>query len=221
GGHGAAGADCVDCAALYRARPDARRGQGLNAFIDSNRCRQHRPEKEIQHGARPIDRPKQPVRRTVGQSTTSATRDAASASARLDALARGTNQSAGRLYNQRLVLSLIRRHCSLPKAEIARQTGLSPQTITIIMRQLEADELVVRRDRQRGRVGQPSVPYALNPDSVLSLGLKIGRRSSDLILIDRLGQRRGAVHLSYAYPTPDGILRFVETGIDQGLAQRI
>ena len=46
---------------------------------------------------------------------------------------RGTNQIGVRLYNERLVLSLIRQHKSLPKADIARLTGLSPQTISLIM----------------------------------------------------------------------------------------
>ena len=66
---------------------------------------------------------------------------------------RGTNQSGVRLYNERLVLSLVRRHGSLAKAEIARLTGLSAQTISVIMRQLEADGLApeggaaARKDR--------------------------------------------------------------------------
>jgi predicted NBD/HSP70 family sugar kinase len=129
--------------------------------------------------------------------------------------ARGTNQSGVRLYNERLVLSLIRRHESLPKAEIARQTGLSAQTITIIMRQLEADGLVEKRGRQRGRVGQPSVPFALNPDGALALGVKIGRRSSDFVLIDFVGRVRRSLHETYPYPTPGGILDFVARGLDQ------
>ena len=37
---------------------------------------------------------------------------------------RGTDQSGVKLYNQRLVLSLIRSHESLSKTEIARRTGL-------------------------------------------------------------------------------------------------
>jgi hypothetical protein len=41
--------------------------------------------------------------------------------------ARGTTQVGVRLYNERLVLSLIRRHGMLPKAELARLTGLSAQ----------------------------------------------------------------------------------------------
>ena len=52
-------------------------------------------------------------------------------------LARGTTQNGVRLYNERLALSLIRRHGSLPKAEIARLTGLSAQTVSVIVRQLE------------------------------------------------------------------------------------
>jgi hypothetical protein len=43
---------------------------------------------------------------------------------------RGTNQAGVRLYNERLILSLIRRHRSLTKVEIARLTNLSIQTTT-------------------------------------------------------------------------------------------
>ncbi len=127
--------------------------------------------------------------------------------------ARGTNQNGVRLYNERLVLSLIRRYGTVPRAEIARQTGLSAQTIAVIMRQLEADGLVTRQDPQRGRVGQPSVPYALNAEGAFSLGLKIGRRVNDLVLIDFLGTVRRATHTGGTYPTPDGVLAFVSGGI--------
>ncbi len=128
-------------------------------------------------------------------------------------IARGTNQTGVRLYNERLVLSLIRRHESLAKAEIARRTGLSPQTITVIMRALEADGLVVKRSRQRGRVGQPSVPFALNPDGALALGVKIGRRSADIILVDFTGVVRARHHANYLFPSPDFVVRFVADGI--------
>ncbi len=127
--------------------------------------------------------------------------------------ARGTNQSGVRLYNERLVLSLIRRYRSAPRAEIARRTGLSAQTIAVIMRQLEADGLVVKQDPRRGRVGQPSVPFALNPDGAFSLGLKIGRRVNDLVLIDFLGAVRRSTHAGGGYPTPDSVLAFVTAGI--------
>jgi len=132
---------------------------------------------------------------------------------RSDGLSRGTNQIGVRLYNERLVLSLIRRHKSLPKADIARMTGLSPQTISIIANQLEADGLLLRGHAQRGRVGQPSVPYSLNPKGAYAFGLKIGRRSVDLYLIDFVGEVHGLLHQTYAYPTPQGVLDFATAGL--------
>jgi len=82
-----------------------------------------------------------------------------SAGRKAGAASRGTNQTGVRLYNERLVLSLIRRHGELPKADIARMTGLSPQTISIITNALEADGLLLRGKPLRGKVGQPLVPY--------------------------------------------------------------
>ena len=128
-------------------------------------------------------------------------------------LSRGTNQSGVRLYNERLVLSLIRRHGSLPKADIARMTGLSPQTISIIMNQLEADGLLTRGNAQRGRVGQPSVPYSLNPGGAFAFGLKVGRRSVDLYLIDFVGEVKAKLRQTYPYPTPQGVREFAIAGL--------
>lgn len=130
----------------------------------------------------------------------------------------GANQTRVRAYNERLVLSLVRRHGALSKADIARRTGLSAQTVSVIMRALEKDGLLTRGSPQRGRVGQPSIPMSLNPDGVLSLGLKIGRRSSDLILMDFTGRVRVQLHEAYRYPTPDGVLAFAEAGVAKVLA---
>jgi len=127
---------------------------------------------------------------------------------------RGTNQTGVRLYNERLALSLIRRHGSLAKAEIARLTGLSAQTISVIMRQLEADGLVQKEAPQRGKIGQPSVPFSLNPNGAFFLGLKIGRRSSDLVLIDFLGRPMQSLHEPYRYPSPSAVLDFSACAIE-------
>jgi predicted NBD/HSP70 family sugar kinase len=130
------------------------------------------------------------------------------------ASSRGTNQTGVRLYNERLVLSLIRRHRELPKADIARLTGLSPQTISIITNQLTDDGLLRRGSPQRGRIGQPSIPYSLDPQGALAFGLKIGRRSVDLYLIDFVGDIVEALHKTYRYPTPEGIRQFASEGVN-------
>nr|WP_224008148.1 ROK family transcriptional regulator [Aureimonas sp. SA4125] len=122
---------------------------------------------------------------------------------------RGSNQSGLRAHNERAVLSLIRRHGVMAKADIARRTGLSPQTASVIMRVLEAERLVLRDAPRRGRVGQPSIPMRLNPDGAFSLGLKIGRRSVELVLMDFVGTIRASRRRPYPLPKVSEIKAFV------------
>ena len=55
-----------------------------------------------------------------------------------------------RAHNERLVLSLVRQHGALAKSDIARITGLSAQTVSVIMRALEQDGLLLRGEPVRG-----------------------------------------------------------------------
>lgn len=125
----------------------------------------------------------------------------------------GSNQVRVRAYNERLVLSLVRLNSSMSKADITRRSGLSAQTVSVIMRALEKDGLLLRGEPVRGRVGQPSVPMRLNPDAVYSFGVKIGRRSADLVLMDFVGRIRLQYHESYAYPLPGKIIEIITSGI--------
>ena len=131
---------------------------------------------------------------------------------------RGSNQSGMRAYNERLALSLVRRHGSLTKTGLARMTGLSAQTVSVIMRSLEADDLLMRGEPIRGRVGQPSVPLSLNPEGAYFFGLKVGRRSADLVLVDFLGRATGHLRRSYAWPLPGDIIEFARRGIEDLVA---
>lgn len=125
----------------------------------------------------------------------------------------GTDHSAMRARNERLVLSLIRRHGALAKSEIARLTGLSAQTVSVIMRGLEGAGLLRRLAPVRGKVGQPTVPMTLAPEGALFLGLKVGRRRTEMVLIDFLGALRGATVMRHDYPTPDGTRQFVRASV--------
>ncbi|ANM15469.1 ROK family transcriptional regulator protein [Rhizobium sp. N541] len=127
----------------------------------------------------------------------------------------GANQVRVRAYNERLVLSLVRLYGALSKADIARRSGLSAQTVSVIMRVLEKEGLLSRGAPVRGRVGQPSIPMHINPDAVYSFGLKMGRRSADLVLMDFVGRIRMQLHRTYAYPLPEEILAFVTSGIEE------
>jgi len=127
----------------------------------------------------------------------------------------GSNQTGMRERNERLVLSILRRQGPLPKAEIARKTGLSAQTVSVIMRALEKDGLLERGEKLRGKVGQPSIPMRLAPDGAYFLGLKVGRRSAEMVLVNFVGQDIAQVTERHDYPTPDATLAFVKRAVDK------
>ena len=116
---------------------------------------------------------------------------------------RGSNHAGMRQFNERVVLQAIRHSGGLAKADIARLTHLTAQTVQVIIARLEADGLVRKLAPVRGKVGQPSVPMALKPDGAFSIGIKIGRRSMDMLLVDFTGQVRERVSLAYTFPDPD------------------
>lgn len=130
----------------------------------------------------------------------------------------GVNQSGVRDHNERLILTVLQRHGPTPGADVARLTGLSPQTVSIILRKLEKDEILRRGTPIRGKVGKPSIPMELNPDGILSVGMKIGRRSADLLLIDFTGRPRRQLSISYDYPFPDTVFGFLRDGLERLLA---
>ena len=97
-----------------------------------------------------------------------------------DATARIERGRIKRPYNERLFLDLIRAHGSLSKADLTRASGLSAQSATVIVNRLVEDGLLRAGASVKGRIGQPSTPYSLDPDGVVSIGIKVGRRSLEV-----------------------------------------
>ncbi|XDA98341.1 ROK family transcriptional regulator [Sulfitobacter sp. LCG007] len=135
------------------------------------------------------------------------------------ALRPGINQRGLRDLNERLMLSMIQRYGPMPRSELARISGLSLQTASVITRKLEQDGLLRAGTPTRGRVGKPSVPMTLAPDGVFSLGLKIGRRSAELLLLDFAGNIRKQHRLSFPYPSPKEIFAFFAAGLSEILTR--
>lgn len=100
----------------------------------------------------------------------------------------GSNQVGMRQFNERIVLQTIRLHGPLPKADVGRLTRLSMQTVSMIVDRLIDDGLLEKQARVRGRIGQPSVPIALRADGAYTIGIKVGRRSLDVLAMDFAGR---------------------------------
>ncbi|MFP5517987.1 MAG: ROK family transcriptional regulator [Alphaproteobacteria bacterium] len=116
---------------------------------------------------------------------------------------RGGDTTGLRAYNERLVMHALLQAGMLSKAEIARETGLSGQAASVIVNRLLDDGLLVKLDKVRGQVGQPSTPIAPNPAGAYSLGVKIGRRSVEAILINLSGEEMGTSRVRYDAPLPE------------------
>ncbi len=126
---------------------------------------------------------------------------------------RGTSPGTIRGHNERLILSLIRASGPLPRSDLARLTGLSAQAVTNISRGLIAAGYLDDGDPVRGKVGQPLRPLALRPDGAWFAGLKVGRRSADMILLDFAGQVVAETIRVYDHPTPEDVIAFARTAL--------
>jgi predicted NBD/HSP70 family sugar kinase len=119
---------------------------------------------------------------------------------------RGSSQGGLRQYNERVLLQALRLHGALPAAELARLTQLTAQTVSLITKRLLDEGLLLKGTPQRGKVGQPSVPLSLNPDGAYAVGVNVGRRSLDVLLVDFLGAPRGRWSMGYDFPLPSLVL---------------
>ena len=119
---------------------------------------------------------------------------------------RGGDSIGLRAYNERLMIAAIRQEGALSKAEIARTTGLSGQAATVIVNALIDEGLLVELERVRGQVGKPYTPITLNSQGAFSIGVKIGRRSLEAILVDFNGNVIASRTERYDAPLPESTM---------------
>jgi biotin operon repressor len=115
----------------------------------------------------------------------------------------GLNALSVRSYNERLVLSLLLQNEGTSRMEIGEKTGLSAQTVSVIVRSFEQDGLVAKGEAQRGRVGPPTIPLSLNPEGAYAVGISFSYRKIDVVLIDFVGKVRFHRHLPLLSPDGD------------------
>lgn len=79
-----------------------------------------------------------------------------------------------RKFSQRAVMEAIVQNGPISRASIAKQTGLSKQTISEIVRQLEEAGWVQETGRTTGHIGRTAVTYELIPDAAFIAAVDLG-----------------------------------------------
>jgi predicted NBD/HSP70 family sugar kinase len=100
---------------------------------------------------------------------------------------RGTNQEFGRPYNRRIVLETVRLHAPISRGEIAKRVGLTVQTVSTIVRELEQRGFLLgSREAPRSR-GYPATALTINPSGGFAIGLHMTPVSVEAALVDLTG----------------------------------
>jgi predicted NBD/HSP70 family sugar kinase len=89
-----------------------------------------------------------------------------------------------RKFSQRAVMEAIIQNGPISRASISKQTGLSKQTISEIVRQLELDDWVRETGRTSGHVGRTAVTYELVPDAAYIAAVDLGGTKIRLAIAD-------------------------------------
>lgn len=127
----------------------------------------------------------------------------------------GSNQLGMKQHNEKLVIDVVRRMQAVSKADITRITKLSAQTITIIANRLIEEGLLNKGETVRGKVGQPSVLLELNPQGALSIGVKLGRRTSQVMVMSFTFEVLAEKSFHYDYPDNPKIVNWIETSVSE------
>jgi predicted NBD/HSP70 family sugar kinase len=135
----------------------------------------------------------------------------------------GTNLVYTKKYNLRIVHEVIRLYGPLSRADVARRTELSVQTVSNLVNELLAVNLVLEGGRRSEGRGAPSTSLTINPDGAYAIGLDLDRDHLTGVLVDLAGQVRQRVHMEVETPSSEEVLELtcgmVETmASQQGLA---
>ncbi|MCG8707173.1 ROK family transcriptional regulator [Brenneria sp. 4F2] len=128
----------------------------------------------------------------------------------------GTNLEHARAHNRRVIIETIRLHGELTRAELARLTALTPQTVSNIVAELQqADILAAHSPRKAQGRGQPAIPITLNPVSAWSIGIHLDHQMLLIVLVDLTGGVHFRRLIMVQKPQPGATLRLISAVLEE------
>jgi len=133
---------------------------------------------------------------------------------------KGTNQEFGRPYNRRIVLEAIRATGPTTRGRIADAVGLTVQTVSTIIRELEEQGYILsEKEEPRGR-GPPPSTLRINPEGGYAIGVHVTPMGIDAGLVNLAGNVIAGTHRDAVHTTPDEAFTLIRAMIRELRKQR-
>ncbi|MCF3965088.1 ROK family transcriptional regulator, partial [Streptomyces fuscigenes] len=114
---------------------------------------------------------------------------------------RAFDQLALGSFNEKLVIESIRVAGALSRVEIADRTGLTPQAVSRITRNLLTTGFLTEDERRAQGRGKPRVPLRLRPDAACAIGIHVDPEMITQVLVDLCGNVRDRRQLPLTAPS--------------------
>ncbi|TYL47532.1 ROK family transcriptional regulator [Marinomonas sp. IMCC 4694] len=113
----------------------------------------------------------------------------------------GSTSEQSRIYNERIILHLVRQNPEISRVNIAKRTGLSAQTISVITSSLLERHLLEVTGKVIGRRGQPSIKLSINTQGAYGVGINVDRDHISAALLDFSGACVFQLERAVSFPT--------------------
>jgi predicted NBD/HSP70 family sugar kinase len=100
----------------------------------------------------------------------------------------GTNLPRIGNYNINVVLGSIQSADGISRVEIAKQTGLTAQTVSVIVRRLIEQGIVQERGSLPSAGGKPRTTLRINPSAAYAVGIHFDPIEVSVVVVDMMGQ---------------------------------
>jgi predicted NBD/HSP70 family sugar kinase len=99
----------------------------------------------------------------------------------------GANLDGASAHNRRVIFDALRINGALTRAELARATQLTPQTVSNIVENLRGKGLIAADAPRRQGRGQPARPYRILPTGASAIGVQLDRHQMLGVTVDLAG----------------------------------
>lgn len=127
----------------------------------------------------------------------------------------GTNLTYTKAYNFRIVFETIRLNGPISRAEVARSTNLTAQTVSNIVNRLLERNFIIEGSKLQKQRGAPSTNLVVNPDGAYSVGIDFNRDHLTGILVDLAGNVKTKYFYEVDSPYPEEAVRLITNTVRQ------